>query len=190
MIFRKTTPKRSTEVPHHSNYRDYRPFLREDFGKRCGYCNDYDTFRIDRYEIDHFVPVTLDKDRKTDYSNLVYACKSCNNSKSDTWPTGDTGNPNDGKIGWIDPCSKEYAMQFERDEYGAIIPKTDMGEWMFENLKLWKAQHSYLWCIEHIGEQLENIEEHYQETDNPHILKKIIKINKFYDDLIKRLSEL
>ena len=38
----------------------------------------------------------------TEYSNLVYSCRSCNNSKRAKWPTGDENVHNDGEQGFID----------------------------------------------------------------------------------------
>jgi uncharacterized protein (TIGR02646 family) len=190
MTFRKLHPKRSQNVPHKNNYRDYRLQLREDFGHRCGYCNDIDLPRVDRYEIDHFVPVSLDESKKTDYSNLVYACKSCNNSKSDKWPTNNPALSNNGTIGWIDPCTEDYANQFDRDKYGAIIPKTDIGKWMYENLKLWKSQHSYLWCIEFIGEQIDLIRANRKYIHGDEVWNQVMSIYDIYIDLRNRLYNL
>lgn len=153
MKLRDKLPVRSTDVPAQKDYKNYRGPLATDFNHRCGYCGDKDEPRSEHFEIDHFVPQKLDGTKVADYNNLVYACRSCNNSKRAKWPTGDINVPNDGIRGWIDPCSKDYDLQFTRSDLGKIIPITALGQWMHDNLKLWKKQHEILWMYE----QLEQI---------------------------------
>ena len=150
MRLRNTIPARTDNVEHQDDYRAYRKQLASDFNHRCGYCDDRDVPRAASFEIDHFVPQTIDSNRVTDYSNLVYACKSCNNAKRAKWPTGDKSRPNDGKVGWVDPCSEEYDVQLERGTDGKIHPTTELGQWMYDNLKLWKKQHEILWNCEQL----------------------------------------
>lgn len=157
MKLREKTPVRTTEVEHQADYHAYREQLKEDFNCRCGYCDDRDVPRSASFEIDHFVPQKIDSTKETDYNNLVYACKSCNNAKRAKWPTGDKTRPNDGKKGWIDPCFKAYDAQFERSDDGRILPKTELGSWMYENLKLWKKQHEILWNYEKLEKNINEL---------------------------------
>lgn len=153
MQFRNTCPQRSTGVPIEKDYRRYRGQLATDFNHRCGYCNDLDNPRKEYFEIDHFVPKDIMKTMTdNDYNNLVYACHSCNNAKRAKWPSGDEKISLVGNTGWIDPCTADYEAQFERSSTGAIIPKTKLGEWMYDNLNLGKTQHEYLWNIEQLDE--------------------------------------
>lgn len=165
MKFRAKTPERSSGVVKQNDYHKYRDQLATDFHHRCGYCDDKDSPRKASFEIDHFVPKTRDKSRTEDYTNLVYACKSCNNAKSDTWPTGDASISNDGRAGWIDPCDKEYDEHFERDEKGKIHPLTILGQWMYKELKLFKKQHAILWNIERLDTNIEEIIEKFGTND-------------------------
>lgn len=59
--FRKSSPQRRTNISNRNKYVDYKPELREDFHQRCGYCGDHDFFRETYYEIDHFIPTSLEK---------------------------------------------------------------------------------------------------------------------------------
>jgi hypothetical protein len=63
-----------------SDYRKYRPWLRDEFTFRCVYCLEREAWRDMResMHIDHF------KDRKCEYSNLLYLCPACNSQKSDS----------------------------------------------------------------------------------------------------------
>lgn len=150
MKLREKTPTRKSDVIHQKDFHAYRDQLASDFNHRCGYCDDRDAPRAASFEIDHFVPQIVDSDKITDYANLVYACKSCNNAKRAKWPTKDKTLPNNGKKGWIDPCLKDYEAQFERLEDGEIHPLTEIGTWMYDNLKLWKKQHEILWNVERL----------------------------------------
>lgn len=189
MEFRDKCPKRSNDVPVEKDYRKYRPQLVADFGHRCGYCSDLDTIRKENFEIDHFVPkekmVTL---KDNDYCNLVYACRSCNNAKRAKWPSGDENISFVGDTGWIDPCSDEYEKQFERTDTGIIVPKTKLGEWMYENLKLGKTQHEYLWNIEQLSILCGEFESKMAaNTDNVDFLNKYIDCLQKYKKEIETL---
>lgn len=172
MKFREVCPKRSLDVVERSNYRDYRDNLRADFNNRCGYCNDLDAPRKEYFEIDHLVPQKIMVNKKNnDYQNLVYACHSCNNAKRKKWPSGDENIPIVGDKGWIDPCTEEYDKQFSRDENGNIIPLTPIGRWMYDNLKLYKPQHSILWNIEQLDMICQELAEKLVGNPNELVIK-------------------
>lgn len=156
---RKTTPKRRHNIQTKPHYRQYREELAIDFDHHCGYCGDRDSPRKESFEIDHFIPKKYLKTiSENDYTNLVYACRSCNNAKRAKWPTKSETLTNNGRCGWIDPCNDLYDEQFERSETGAIIAKTEIGQWMYENLNFWKKQHEVLWNIEQLNELIDKIE--------------------------------
>ena len=117
--------------------------------------------------------------KDNEYSNLVYSCRSCNNAKRAKWPSGDENLSNIDNKGWLDPCSEEYGEQFERTEDGAIIPKTELGKWMYDNLKLGKTQHEYLWNIEQLKIICNALEMKREEHRDD-----IVFMNKFTDLLL------
>jgi hypothetical protein len=187
MTFRKIQPSRTVEIAVQNDYKKYREQLRNDFNCRCGYCNDRDFPRAERFEIDHFIPQRIDSSLKTVYSNLVYSCRSCNNSKRDKWPTNNPKQPNDGIKGWIDPCDISYVNQFDRGKYGEIIAKTDLGKWMYDELKLWKPQHAILHCYEEIENALQELKTHLNNIHDEYHLKIIIKLHEKKDDILRKL---
>lgn len=189
MKFREVCPKRSLDVVERSNYRDYRDNLRADFNNRCGYCNDLDAPRKEYFEIDHLVPQKIMVNKKNnDYQNLVYACHSCNNAKRKKWPSGDENIPIVGDKGWIDPCTEKYDKQFSRDENGNIIPLTPIGRWMYDNLKLYKTQHSILWNIEQLDMICQELAEKLVGNPNELVIKdKLLECLLEYRNFSKRL---
>lgn len=136
----------------YKDYKSFKPHLRDDFNKRCGYCDDNDFYAGGKrsYHIDHFKPHSIErfKHLKETYSNLVYSCPYCNNAKSNNW---------ESKSGFIDPCEDEYDNHIERTIKGNIQYKTDQGKYIFENLKLGLRRHELLWCIEKLQEQKKDI---------------------------------
>ena len=176
--FRKISPQRRSNPSIQSNYRKYKLELREDFHQRCGYCGDHDFFRQTYYEIDHFVPKSIDKKHINDYSNLVYSCRSCNNAKRDRWPTSNSNISNDKQKGWIDPCDSLFSNQFERMEDGSIRAITELGFWMWTALGLGNPKHRLIW-------QLEKLRILLDEADKMNITdtieqEKINELNKKY----------
>ena len=131
------------------SYRAYKAQLREDFRKRCGYCDDPDTYVGGRAgsHIDHFAPKSKFSDLENIYENLVYACPFCNRAKSDKWVGDDPEVPNDGTSGFVDPCGSELDDHLGRSQRGAIVGLTPLGRYLADNLNLRLARHECIWQL-------------------------------------------
>lgn len=148
---RNFTPKRRDINSKVNTHGDHKDDLRLDYQQRCGYCADLDTWRFAWFEVDHFVPVGYLKTMtKTDYRNLVYSCRSCNNAKRAKWPTKDEVIHHQNDEGFIDPCDDDYNNHFERDDNGRIAPLSKLGIWKYNALQLYKPQHEIIWNIEQL----------------------------------------
>ena len=145
---RDHVPVRSGSVQSQS-YRAYKAQLREDFRKRCGYCDDPDLYVGGRAgsHIDHFAPKSRFPELENDYANLVYACPFCNRAKSDKWVSDDPAVPNDGTSGFVDPCGPELDDHLGRSRRGAIVGLTPLGLYLVDNLNLRLARHQYIWQL-------------------------------------------
>lgn len=69
-----------------SGYKDYESFrdwLRDEFTFRCVYCLHREQWygRGVTFHIDHSDPVAFDQQGECEYSNLLYACATCNEAK-------------------------------------------------------------------------------------------------------------
>lgn len=188
-VFRNFTPKRRDITRIVTKHGDHREDLQIDYQERCGYCNDHDKYRFIWFEIDHFVPQSFLKTiSATDYKNLVYACRSCNNAKRAKWPTQDEAIHHQNNIGFIDPCDDEYNNQFERDNYGRIVPLTALGGWKYKALKLYKPQHEIIWNLEQLHLLIDEIKaELLNHPDNIILKDRLIatydKFDKYLDKL-------
>lgn len=188
--FRKETPIRRDIKTVVSKYSDHREELRKDYKCRCGYCNDIDVWRTVWFEIDHFVPQKYLKTIKdTDYSNLVYACRSCNNSKRAHWPTRDELVHHKNDEGFIDPCDDEYDKQFVRCINGRIIHQTQLGKWMYYMLKLHKPQHEIIWQIEETYNLINECKEVLKTINSPIIKERLLGLYEKYVEYTLKLSE-
>lgn len=158
--FRNSIPSRSCENKY-NNYRLYKPYLRSDFGKRCGYCNDIDLIcgGARGFHIDHFRPQVPFSHLTNEYRNLVYACPYCNGAKSNDWPSGveDVSVLDDGS-GYLDPCDIDFDSHFERYDHGRIRPKTAVGKYMYKKLKLGLRRHQLAWAYEQLELLLREID--------------------------------
>lgn len=204
ILFRTKTPIRRvvpTMNPIGNNWSEHKTDLREDFNNRCGYCDSYDGYRHTYFEVDHFVPKDFFKKNGnislTQYTNLVYSCKFCNNAKRAKWPTKSETVFNDGMKGFVDPCDVEYEKHFYRTSDGGIMWNTKLGKWMFsEAFKFDERQHGIkiLWnlsCLEQIINALTVVLNTYKDTTKDY---KQIKIKigdycfeyfKYHQELIK-----
>ena len=189
--FRNKTPKRRDIKTVVARYSDHRDELKKDYESRCGYCDDVDTWRTVWFEIDHFVPQKyLNTISETDYSNLVYACRSCNNSKRANWPTEDELVHNNNDEGFIDPCDDEYDKQFVRCINGRIIHQTQLGKWMYYKLKLHKPQHEIIWKIEELDNLIEECENVLTTIDNDALKDKVLGLYREYRKYTKQLGNI
>lgn len=187
--FRAKTPKRRNITATVSNYRKHKDDLKIDYLDRCGYCNSVDTWRFVWFEIDHFVPQKYLKTIKdTDYINLVYACRSCNNSKRAKWPTKDEKKHNENDEGFIDPCDDEYTNQFDRTGNGRILPTTNIGHWMYKALKLYKPQHEIIWSLDELDKLIQEIEDILKTKPNNQLKDKLLDCYREFMAYSKKLS--
>lgn len=150
-------------------YGEYKKELKEDYFSRCGYCNDSDhwTGGWRFYQIDHFVPRGyLKKISLTEYTNLVYSCFFCNNSKRAKWPTKDEKTHNDGKKGFEHPGTATYETHLQRDKDGNIIATTDLGTYMIKAMKLGLKRHGLIWNLEKLELIIDNVEEEFKKKKN------------------------
>lgn len=188
-VFRNHTPKRRNIATAVTKYGHHRANLKIDYLSRCGYCNDVDTWRFIWFEIDHFVPQKhLVAISKTDYSNLVYACRSCNNAKKAHWPTEDEKVHNQNNEGFIDPCHDEYNNQFTRLADGRVIPQTLLGQWMYNALKLYKPQHEIIWNIEQLDLMIDEIQGLLKDFPSTSLTERLLICCLEFRKYIKALS--
>lgn len=141
---RRATP---TKNPTGSNWAEHKPDLKIDFNSNCAYCDSFDGFRHTYFEVDHFIPkdffLQFGNISLTEYKNLVYSCKFCNNNKRAKWPTQREDLFNDGAVGFDDPATDLYDSHFYRTDEGGIMWKTEVGKWMFrEAFQFDKRQNS------------------------------------------------
>src|SRR4051812_9790541 len=75
-------PHRRRHGPQgYTDYKNYKPWLRDEFKFRCVYCLEREVWYPDgedSFSADHVVPQSKDANRVTDYTNLIYACTRCN----------------------------------------------------------------------------------------------------------------
>lgn len=72
----------------YAQYRDFRPWLRDEFEFRCAYCLHRETWMEgahinSAFPIDHIMPQSVAPDLVAEYDNLAYCCARCNFLKSD-----------------------------------------------------------------------------------------------------------
>jgi len=188
-IFRNNTPKRQNITVKVSHYREHRDNLKIDYQNRCGYCDSIDTWRFVWFEIDHFVPQKyLVRISDTDYSNLVYACRSCNNAKRAHWPTKDETVHNRNDEGFIDPCNDDYNSQFSRLNNGKIKAETKLGIWVYNKLKLYKPQHEIIWNIEQLDILIEECENLLKSISDEVLKERILLLYREYRSYTKQLG--
>lgn len=109
----------------YKSYGRYRDWLRDEFAFRCVYCLHREQWcnRGLFFEIDHFLPVSIDPDGELEYTNLVYACAACNRAKSNL-----TGLP--------DPCRESFGECLRLKNDGSFQPINDSGKAIVDILQL------------------------------------------------------
>ncbi|AWN64921.1 HNH endonuclease [Lactococcus lactis subsp. lactis] len=147
-------------IPVENDYKKYRNYLREDFHRRCGYCSKPESLTTKGFEIDHFVPIKIDENRKTLYDNLVYSCFTCNRKKSSKWPTEDANVLNNGEVGFVDPASNDYELHLGRKATGEIEYYTPVGQYMSESVFKFNVRPiKIIWKLDSLIEKQDKLSE-------------------------------
>lgn len=109
----------------YADYESYRDWLRDEFTFRCVYCLHREQWdvRAGSFEIDHFIPTSVDRTLASEYSNLVYACRTCNNAKR-------------AVLGFPNPCETPFSECLAIKEDGEIESKNGEGIKLIEVLRL------------------------------------------------------
>ena len=175
--------KRRTNVKKENDYRKYEGTLSEDFGHICGYCGKSELVTSKGFEIDHFVPACIARERETYYSNLVYSCFTCNRKKWRKWPTEDKDINHNGQVGFIDPATDEYDEHLRRTDVGDIVGLTDVGIYMCEKgFKFLLRPIKEIWTCTKILEK-QAVLERRKESITPEENKEYININQQIKEL-------
>lgn len=175
----KQKPVRSCTKTY-ADYKNFKPYLVKDFNNRCGYCDSHDKFfgGLKNFQIDHFKPHSIPAfmPLKHEYNNLVYSCQSCNRAKSNKWENTE---------GFIDPCDAIYETFISRDSNGKVKHNnTKQGEYIYSNLNLFLRRHEFLWLIEKLENQKNEIKELREkplESDTLTLLLEFEKIQNAID---------
>lgn len=158
--FRNISPKRTCSKVYKS-YKSFKPFLADDFNKRCGYtdCPDFWFGGKNNFHIDHFKPFSKNPQLATEYSNLVYCCSYVNILKSD-----DEGD-------YIDPCDVDFNDHFKRGKGGEILPKDSSKEalYMHSKLNLGLSRYSLIWKLDEIYDRLFKLQNEIKNPKNKDI---------------------
>lgn len=162
--FREEHPIKRDAPKVVTRYGEFKQELKEDFNSKCGYCNDSDhwTGGWRFYQLDHFVPKKhLVSISENEYTNLVYSCFFCNNSKRAKWPSKKETVHHNGVEGFIYPKEVEYTDHLKRDINGAIVPTSDLGKYMIKAMKLDLKRHSIIWNLEKLETIIDQLKNEY-----------------------------
>ncbi len=192
ICIKKNVPVRSFHGKVWRTMKTNKKYLARDFEHRCCYCDDLDEYngKYESYAVDHFAPKSKFKDLEFDYDNLLYCCRMCNSSKSDKW-VGVTAKENivDNK-GFIDPCMPEYYANLARKTNGEIIFLTELGKYMYYELKLYAKQHQTNYQINRLSEikrRIDTLLKHSKLSLNE--IKKLKRIrNEICDKILGYLG--
>ncbi len=178
IVFReKPLPKHRENRKECQEYSSYLKTLTVDFNKRCGYCNDLNSYKIRSFAIDHFVPRNPSDFNHpihpNYYYNLVYSCNYCNGAKSNKFPTRNHQQHNDGKIGFVMPTDSKYDDLFCRDSEGTILSKNNnpLANYIIKELNLGNPIHSLMWRLEKLVRLTDIVAQKVKATNNHELIE-------------------
>jgi hypothetical protein len=121
-----SSPHRRRHGPSgYTDYRSYKPWLRDEFEFRCVFCLRRERWLDGQnsFSVEHLKPYKLAPELECVYSNLVYSCSRCNSFKQTQWPV-------------LDPCRNAYAAHFCVHDDGTIEGLTRDGKRVIRFLRL------------------------------------------------------
>lgn len=109
----------------YADYRDFKPWLRDEFVFRCVYCLSREKWYPNgsaSFSIDHVVPKSVDPSLINEYHNLVYSCNQCNSIKR-------------ARI-TIDPTKTAFGEHLRVENNGRLSALSDEGNFLIYALDL------------------------------------------------------
>lgn len=111
-------------------------YLRNDFRFECAYCGAREQdngMKEHCFEKDHFIPKHSKNHKNTDnYENMVYACRTCNKTKSDQQISLILDPTKDNIYSGLNP----HIRKLGRDKQFRLEPLTQEGQQFIDNLQL------------------------------------------------------
>lgn len=167
------------------DYHAYLPELREDFEHICGYCGKSEMVTKNAFEIDHFIPEKYAKDRKNEYTNLVYSCFECNRKKSGKWLSEDPNIQFVNEKGFVEPASGDYDRHLERNAEGEIVGKTLAGRYMVtEGFRFTERPIKEIWKAMQLIEKKQKLQEKMKKLPEEQLREYI-----FIDRQLQQLQQ-
>ncbi len=112
----------------YDDYRNYRPWLKDEFTFRCVYCLKRMVWApTDVWVIDHLISQREAPHLECVYDNLVFACQFCNGQK--------------GPKRVPDPCQVAYGDCLRVESDGTLTPLNESGQQLVKALRLNHPQH-------------------------------------------------
>lgn len=186
--------RRRTDQKHYNSIQSYTNSLKEDFHNICGYCGKDMNIISCPAEKDHLIPESLaltynKPELITDYNNLVYACRTCNQRKKNKWPFNNIDQINDGNTGYADPASDDYDNHLEFDNDGKIIAKTSIGYYMSSVFDFEKRLTEIWFSLSQLFEQVEHIKLLINQNDqDSELYKKYFQLSSDIEKFKKELK--
>ena len=114
----------------YKDYESYRDWLRDEFTFRCVYCLHREKWydRPGTFHVEHRVPVAVNPRGRCEYTNLLYACGTCNTAKSDI-------------LSVPDPCQAAFADCLRIKSNGEVEALNEDGEKLRDVLRLNNRQN-------------------------------------------------
>lgn len=168
-----------------TNWRKHKSELEEDFFGICGYCGKHFEATFCDSQIEHFVPKKKFPEFENKYSNLVLACRVCNNKKGSDWPSEDSlkNITDDGKKGYVDPATDEFDNHLERNGDGNIVGKTDVGKYMAKRLGFDYRPISELQKIKELYDAIQLLVEMKERCDPSYDSNSLAELLLYCEDL-------
>ncbi len=112
----------------YTDYGSYKPWLRDEFAFRCVYCLTRERWDVSAsghagFGVDHLAPQSVAPSLVTEYSNLLYACNSCNSARQ-AWPPA------------VNPLGESLAGHLHVDDNGVMVATTSAGQRLIDRLDL------------------------------------------------------
>ncbi|WP_312106222.1 HNH endonuclease [Lachnoclostridium sp.] len=180
---KKIKPRRSYTGEQWRTNQSNKKRLVKDFNRRCAYCDDYHLYSggYNSYHVEHFAPKEHFPSLEYTYDNLLYSCPYCNISKSDKWPSEDHSVNITGDIGFLDPCNDDYYDHLKRRDTGEIIYQTNLGEYIYFELKLYLKRHCLIYNLDRIREKQTDLKKEIEKRES--VGKNVDKLKSVYEEL-------
>ena len=115
--------------------------------------------------------------------------RSCQPDTAAKWLFDNVDKTHDDKVGFVDPATEEFDEHMMRDENGRIVPRTQVGIYMYKIFNFSNRLTDVWWKLSVISKEINEIDSLLEKEENVDGLREYRRLHRQFNSFIKSLKD-